>query len=77
MKTRTVALIKFTSREDFDKCTTPEHLRFLKNLKAPMDYDQILVFGTVSGHEILEIRFIKYYSNEQTVCKVDNGDPGQ
>lgn len=64
---KTVALIKFTDRADFNRCVTAD---FLKKMvedkeKSPVDWDQIFVLGNVSGTEVLEVRFVKFKKNEQ------------
>ena len=72
-----VGLVKFaTSREDFEKLAKG----LIEKVKAEpekfsLSFDQILVLGRVSGHDIFEVRFIKF-EDEQTVLQTDNGNPG-
>lgn len=60
-------LIKFTTTHDeftrLSDALLKEIARNPKRLK--IDFDQIVVIGTVAGENIFEIRFIKFLDDEQ------------
>jgi hypothetical protein len=73
-----VGLVKFTDRSDFDRCVNSEFVTKLRTERFPSDYDQVLIIGTVRGHDVLEVRFIKTKKDEHNeVRNAENGDSGQ
>lgn len=77
---KVVGLVKFmTTKEEFKKLAA----RLISEVaqdptKMVIDFDQIIVLGTVEGRDVFEIRFVKFIDDEQQqVRQIDNGDPGQ
>lgn len=71
---KVTGLIQFsTTKDEFLKLAG----RFISDVKTnpdrqyPIEFDKIVVLGTVGGQDIFQIRFIKFTDNEQPNIKDD------